>query len=65
MPQIHNPVASQRKTVTLTTNRWAAVEEYRQKHGIRTVTETIDRLVAAGLQVKVAIVGRSAKRRAL
>lgn len=62
MPKIHNPVATERKSVTLTLERWAAVEEYRQLHRIRTVTETLDRLVAAGLQVKVAVVGKAAKR---
>jgi hypothetical protein len=34
-------------------------------HGIRTFTGTLDRLIAAGLTVKVAVVGKNAKRKAI
>jgi hypothetical protein len=62
---ITNHIPSKRKTVTLTESRWAAIEAYRLEHGIRTFTGTLDRLIAAGLTVKVAVVGKNAKRRAI
>lgn len=62
---IKNRIPSSRKTVTLAESLWAAVEKYRQEHEILTVTDTISRLLKAGLQVKVAVVGRNAKRDAL
>jgi hypothetical protein len=58
-------IPSKRRTITLTESRWAAVQEYQQIHGIRLVNETIDRLIAAGLTVKVATVNKNAKRKAL
>jgi hypothetical protein len=62
---IKNPIPSKRKTVTLTVSRWEAIEAYKLEHGIRTFTGTLDRLVAAGLSVKVAVVGKNAKRKAI
>jgi hypothetical protein len=62
---ITNRIPSKRKTVTLTESRWAAVDAYKLEHGIRTFTGTLDRLIAAGLTVKVAVVGKNAKRKAI
>jgi hypothetical protein len=58
-------IPTTRKTVTLTDAVWTAIEDYRQDHQIPTITDTIDRLVKAGLTVKVAVVGKNAKRRSL
>jgi hypothetical protein len=58
-------IPSKRRTITLTEAREARVEAYRQEHGIRSVNEALDRLIAAGLTVKVAVVGKNAKRSAL
>jgi hypothetical protein len=60
-----NAIPSKRKTVTLAESRWAAIEAYQMEHGIRTVTGAVDRLVAAGLTVKVAAVGKNARRKAI
>jgi hypothetical protein len=62
---ITNHIPSKRKTVTLTVARWDAIEAYQKQHGIRTFTATLDRLVAAGLTVKVATVGKNAKRKSI
>jgi hypothetical protein len=62
---IRNTIPSKRKTVTLTVARWDAIEAYQKLHGILTFTGTIDRLIAAGLTVKVAVVGKNAKRKSI
>ena len=56
---------TKRRTITLTDIRWEAVAAYQQEHGILSTNDTIDRLVAAGLTVKVATVGKNAKRKSL
>jgi hypothetical protein len=62
---IRNTIPSKRKTITLTVTRWDAIEAYQQQHGILTFTATLDRLVAAGLTVKVATVGKNARRKSI
>jgi hypothetical protein len=58
-------IPSTRRTITLADSRWEAMAAYRQEHSIRTFTETVDRLIAAGLTVKVATVNKNAKRKAI
>ena len=62
---IINTIPSKRKTVTLAVARWDAIDAYQKQHGILTATAALDRLVAAGLTVKVATVGRNAKRKSI
>ena len=62
---IRNTIPSKRKTVTLTVARWDAIEAYQKQHGILTFTGTLDRLIAAGLTVKVATVGKNARRKSI
>jgi hypothetical protein len=62
---IRNPIPSKRKTVTLTVARWDAIDAYQKQHGILTATATLDRLVAAGLTVKVATVNKNARRKSI
>jgi hypothetical protein len=54
-----------RKTVTLPESVWSEINEYRHQHRILTLTEAVSRLIRAGMTVKVAVVGKTAKRKAL
>lgn len=54
-----------RRTITLPDSVWAEVAAYRTEHGFHHMRYAVCDLVRAGLTVKIAIVGKNAKREAL
>lgn len=54
-----------RRTITLPDSVWAEVATYRTEHGFHHMRYAVCDLVRAGLTVKIAIVGKNAKREAL
>jgi hypothetical protein len=58
-------VCTARQTITLAEERWAAIDKYRRAHGLGSKTAAIDRLIAAGLTVKVVTAAKTAKRKSI
>ena len=54
-----------RRSITLSDTRWAVIEIWQRYTETRTLNGMIDRLIGAGLTVKVATVNKNAKRKGI